>query len=301
MCTFNFQKLCWKKQTWNFIFILLYYYYYTPLLKSNMNILRYKRIIYRNIRHSFLSSVSASASACNKLAIIGGGNMAEGYLRALKDSQIQDMNKVMVVDINEDRLKVLRERYGIHTTLDSNFAVENADIVLLACKPQNVEAVASSLVNPVKGQILSIVAGATVSFLCKQFSTKSVIRCMPNTPASILEGMTVWYATQESNPEQVQRCRFILESTGDAIRVIIIILIPYLFCIVTTYIKLNHVLIINKQCIVRLQMNPTSIWPQLYLEVDQRYNVNIPRDYLLFHVYMYLICLVRLLDYGGND
>lgn len=146
--------------------------------------------------------------------------MAEGYLRALKSNKIQDMTKVTVVDIHDDRLSFLKETYGVQVSQDVNESVKESEIILLCCKPQNVETVASDIIKiPPNAQLVSIVAGVPVSYLSYQFKTNKIVRCMPNTPASILEGMTVWYATNESDPEQIKKSQSLLESTGDAIRV----------------------------------------------------------------------------------
>lgn len=69
------------------------------------------------------------------------------------------------------------------------------------------------------GVVLSIIAGKRVSDIQEKFNTKLVIRTMPNTPASIMEGMTVWYPAEEVPPEVQNQARQLLELTGSALLV----------------------------------------------------------------------------------
>jgi pyrroline-5-carboxylate reductase len=145
--------------------------------------------------------------------------MAEAYLRAMDLQKFQSPKDTTIVDVNEPRLEYLKKTYGVNTTLDINHCLKDADIILLSCKPQSIKSIASSITTPITGHILSIVAGANVKELQESFKTKKIIRCMPNTPAAVIEGMTVWYASPDSDADVVKVCKNIMESTGDAIKV----------------------------------------------------------------------------------
>ena len=67
--------------------------------------------------------------------------------------------------------------------------------------------------------VLSIIAGKRVADIQEKFSTQLVIRTMPNTPASIMEGMTVWYPAQEVPAGVLDRVRQLLELMGTAMQV----------------------------------------------------------------------------------
>ena len=79
----------------------------------------------------------------------------------------------------------------------------NADVTLLSVKPQNVDSIAAAITTAPKGLILSIVAGCTIDHLKEVFKTNNIVRSMPNTPAMVMEAMTVWVATKETPAELV--------------------------------------------------------------------------------------------------
>lgn len=162
---------------------------------------------------------SPAASFCRKLALIGGGQMAEAVLNAQKISGIQRMEDIWVYDINGDRLKTLETRYGINVTKSAQEAAENADIVVLAVKPQNVKTVSKQLSLSQDSTLISIVAGVTIDELKKNFKVQSVVRTMPNTPAMILEGMTVWTTTPETPKDAMDKAKLLLSKFGDEVYV----------------------------------------------------------------------------------
>ena len=145
--------------------------------------------------------------------------MSEAILKALLMSN-QDMSKVVVIDIGTERLAFLRETYGVQTSLDSS-SIGGSEVVILAVKPQNVTQVAEGLLPSALGDalLLSIVAGCTITTLKSQFKTNRLVRSMPNTPASILEGITVWTATLESPVALVDKARYVLSKMGEQIEV----------------------------------------------------------------------------------
>ena len=135
----------------------------------------------------------ASQSICNRLAIIGGGKMAEAIVNALNTNKVQSLSQILVIDPSASRLAFLREKYiGIKTS-EKYERIKGADLVILAVKPQHVSLVAESLPDDALSSslLLSIVAGATIDTLRTKFKTDRLVRSMPNTPAAIMEGITV--------------------------------------------------------------------------------------------------------------
>ncbi|MEI7998963.1 MAG: pyrroline-5-carboxylate reductase [Candidatus Omnitrophota bacterium] len=127
------------------------------------------------------------------IGIIGGGNMGEALIKGLHKK-----NRVLVCESNPARVKYLPKNYDV-TALDLSVTVEEADIVILAVKPQDMEAVLSGMrkggiILPVQKRhklYISIAAGLTTSFFEKHIGGKiSVVRSMPNMPAMIGEGIT---------------------------------------------------------------------------------------------------------------
>lgn len=164
-------------------------------------------------------SVGSQKDLCCKLAFIGGGQMGEAILNALIKDRVQCTTKIHMYDVNPDRIKYLVEKYGITAATTVQECVDGADIVVVAVKPQNIDKLSSSLVTPPDGMILSIVAGCPISTLSSKFKTNKVMRTMPNTPAMISEGITVWTATKETPKELRDKGEKLLSSIGDQIEV----------------------------------------------------------------------------------
>jgi pyrroline-5-carboxylate reductase len=156
-----------------------------------------------------------------KIAFIGGGNMGEAMLAGILQKRLTSPDQVLVSDIKEDRLRYLAQKYGVRITVSNRGAAEGAEIVVLAVKPQNLREVMLDLdgrLRPVQ-LVLSIIAGVRVDTLRQGLNHSSVVRAMPNTPAQIGEGMTVWVATKEVTPQQKKMAGSILGAMGKEIYV----------------------------------------------------------------------------------
>ena len=112
----------------------------------------------------------------------------------------------------------LKEKYGIQPFTDNNTAVPTADLVVLSVKPQRLSGVLAGLKNiSPKAFVLSIVAGAPIQKISAALKIAAVVRAMPNTPAQIGEGITVWAAAAEVSNEQKEIARSILGALGEEI------------------------------------------------------------------------------------
>ncbi|GAI38054.1 unnamed protein product, partial [marine sediment metagenome] len=111
---------------------------------------------------------------------------------------------VSVSDISEARRRHLGQKYGVAVMSDNRQAANRGDAVVLAIKPQNLVEVMAELNGQLKPVqlVLSIVAGARIDTLCRGLNHHCVVRAMPNTPAQIGEGITVWTATPEVTEQQ---------------------------------------------------------------------------------------------------
>lgn len=138
-----------------------------------------------------------------KLCVLGGGNMAEAIISALSKSKTQNMADIVVYDINEERIKHLQDTYNIRSCTTIEDGIHAADVTLLSVKPQNVESISTAITRAPKGLILSIVAGCTIDQLKEVFKTDNIVRSMPNTPAMVMEAMTVWVATKQTPKDLV--------------------------------------------------------------------------------------------------
>jgi pyrroline-5-carboxylate reductase len=104
---------------------------------------------------------------------------------------------------------------------DNSSAVENADLVVLAIKPQMLVRVGREIAPALRdGQlVISIIAGATTRALGNVLRHRAIVRAMPNTPAQLGRGMTVWFGTQEVSDHQREQARVLLGSLGTQLEV----------------------------------------------------------------------------------
>ena len=160
-----------------------------------------------------------------KIAFIGGGAMAEAMLSAILKAGLTPPPAISVSDISDMRRLYIEQEYGKKfslTVVSSNqLAIQKADIVVLAIKPQNLAEVMAELSGQLnQGQlVLSIIAGKRIDTLCSGLNHSRVVRAMPNTPAQIGEGISVWTATAEVTEQQKERAGSILGAMGKEIYV----------------------------------------------------------------------------------
>jgi pyrroline-5-carboxylate reductase len=156
-----------------------------------------------------------------KIAFIGGGNMGEAMLSAMIRREIARAADITVSDISGERRKYLSEKYQITATGDNAGAVGKADVIILAVKPQSLGAVLPGLKGRLAANqlVISIIAGATVAKLQNGLNHDCLIRTMPNTPAQIGEGVTVWIATPGVSATMKTTAKKILDVMGKEIEV----------------------------------------------------------------------------------
>jgi pyrroline-5-carboxylate reductase len=156
-----------------------------------------------------------------KITLIGGGNMGEAMLTAILDKGLSTPQAISVSDINEIRRNYLEQEYGVAVMSSNRLAADRGEVVVLAIKPQNLAEVMAELNGQLKPAqlVLSIIAGARINTLCLGLNHSHVIRAMPNTPAQIGEGMSVWTATAEVTEQQKGWAGSILGAMGKEIYV----------------------------------------------------------------------------------
>jgi pyrroline-5-carboxylate reductase len=147
--------------------------------------------------------------------------MASAMASRLIEGGIQSADKVLMSGPILDELEELEKRLGVSTTSNNLEAVKKADVVVLSIKPQILPEVMDELHGaiPKNAVVLSIVAGARLDSIMKGLDHSAVVRSMPNTPAQVGEGITVWTATDEVTDEQRERARLILNSFGKEVYV----------------------------------------------------------------------------------
>jgi len=155
------------------------------------------------------------------IAFIGSGAMAEAMISSLLRQNLARPENLRASDTHLERVQELHEKYGVQPFTNNNQAAEHADVVVLSVKPQRLTEVLGSLKGaiPIGAVVLSIIAGATIEKISKGLKHNAVVRSMPNTPAQIGEGITVWIASPSVSQAQRETARTILGAFGEEINV----------------------------------------------------------------------------------
>ncbi len=154
-----------------------------------------------------------------RIAFIGGGVMAEAIISGIVEAAITARSSIIVGEPVESRRKHLEQTYGIEVTPDNVDALEDAMLTVLAVKPQSLPHVFPDLKGKLtpENTVLSIVAGATMDTLTSGLGHDSIVRVMPNTPAQIGAGITMWMASDSVPESIVETTRSILRTLGEEI------------------------------------------------------------------------------------
>jgi pyrroline-5-carboxylate reductase len=158
-------------------------------------------------------------TSSQKIALIGSGNMAEAIIAGLLRNGIASPQDILASGPRPERGADLQTRFGIQPFTDNVEAAGQADVVIIAVKPQKLAKVLEGLKGKIRPEALalSIVAGASIQSLREGLGHPTVVRSMPNTPAQIGEGITVWTTSSTVNPEQAELARLILSALGQEI------------------------------------------------------------------------------------
>ena len=154
----------------------------------------------------------STALNCN-ICFIGGGNMAQALIGGLLARGLP-ATRITVADPVEQIRSLLQEK-DIHVTEDNVAAIHDADVVVLAVKPQ----VLAKVLQPLKGLfagklLISIVAGAQITTIAELVESDQVVRVMPNTPALVQTGAHGLYASPAVQQADRDLASQILASTG---------------------------------------------------------------------------------------
>jgi pyrroline-5-carboxylate reductase len=156
-----------------------------------------------------------------KIAFIGGGMMGEAIIAGAIANDVTDAGSITACDIAAARRKHLASHYKVSVTDDPATALDGAELVVLAVKPQEFASAAAKLEgNLEKRQVaMSIMAGVPISAISEMLKHNQVIRAIPNTPATVSEGMTVWTATPSVKSSARDNVRMLLRVLGKEIYV----------------------------------------------------------------------------------
>ena len=156
-----------------------------------------------------------------KISFIGGGVMAEAIISRIISKRIVAANEITVGEIYEERRLMLSKKYEISTTSDNSKAIKDSDLILLSVKPQDLLNVIEGLKSRVKlsATVISIAPGISLNYIKDNLNHNKIIRVMPNTPAQIGKGMSVWIATESVDKKTKGLTKKILRALGEEIYV----------------------------------------------------------------------------------
>jgi pyrroline-5-carboxylate reductase len=155
------------------------------------------------------------------IATVGTGVMAESMLAGLLAGEQVDPGRIVASHPRPDRRAELEARLGVRAVESNTEAVAGADLVVLGIKPQMLRKVGRELSTVLRPEqlVISVLAGPTTTALANALRHRAIVRAMPNTPAQLGRGMTVWYATPEVTGVQREAAATLLGALGAQIAV----------------------------------------------------------------------------------
>ncbi|SCZ70808.1 MULTISPECIES: pyrroline-5-carboxylate reductase [unclassified Pseudomonas] len=153
-----------------------------------------------------------------RIAFIGAGNMAASLIGGLRAKGLE-ASQIRASDPGEQTRAKVAAEHGIQVFADNAEAIEGVDVIVLAVKPQAMKAVCQALRPSLKPQqlVVSIAAGITCSSMNSWLDAQPIVRCMPNTPALLRQGVSGLYATAEVSAQQRQQAEELLSAVGIAL------------------------------------------------------------------------------------
>jgi pyrroline-5-carboxylate reductase len=154
-----------------------------------------------------------------RFAFIGSGIMAEAMISTLLNKELVKPENLNAAGPRVERGEELQARYGIVPFTDNSMAVFDADIIILSVKPQKLSSVLQTLDGSIKHSalIITIVAGASINKIRSGLGHDSIVRAMPNTPAQIGAGITVWTASKSVSTKQLDQTKKIISALGEEV------------------------------------------------------------------------------------
>lgn len=153
-----------------------------------------------------------------RITFIGAGNMAASLIGGLC-AQGVDKSALHASDPNAEQRQRIAHELGIATFEDNGAAVEGADVVVLAVKPQSMKSVCQALAPHLAANqlVVSIAAGISCASLEQWLGPRALVRCMPNTPSLLRQGVSGLYANAQVSKAQRSQAEQLLSAVGLAL------------------------------------------------------------------------------------
>ena len=156
------------------------------------------------------------------VGFVGGGVMCEAIVISLLKGAGMTADRISISEPLENRRRQLAERYGVVVSPNNAKVANRVDICILSVKPQIMSTALAELRDVLKPStlVISIAAGVTIASITQSLrDTQPIVRVMPNTPAQIGEGMSVWTANNSVTPLQKEQAQTVLGAMGKEIQV----------------------------------------------------------------------------------
>lgn len=158
--------------------------------------------------------------ARERIAFIGAGNMAEALIAGLLHTGRTDPARLVAADVLAARLDLLKRTYGIGTTGVNRDAIRNADVVVLAVEPQVLDDVLIDIAPSFTPShlVVSVAAGYPIARISRYApGATRIVRAMPNTPATIRQGITALAHRPDLSDTDARTGRELFESVGKVV------------------------------------------------------------------------------------
>ena len=150
------------------------------------------------------------------VGFIGAGTMGGAIIHALVGGDVVSPDQIVASEPFDRRREEVSAAYGIEVVNDNTLVASRADVLVLSVKPQVFPRVVPDLCGNVRpgALVISIIAGMPIATIRSGLKHAAIVRTMPNTPAQIGEGMTVWTAAPEVTDAQRAQAQAILQAMG---------------------------------------------------------------------------------------
>ncbi len=164
---------------------------------------------------------SKSALSGLKISIVGAGNMGQALVRGLVERSAYPQN-ISIYDVETKKLAQVKKEFSVKTAKSARLCVSLADIVILAVKPQIMQAAIEEIAGAVSKDalVISIAAGVPISKIESHFKKPmSIIRVMPNMPALVGAGMSAFSLGRHATAKHRKIAEAVLEALGEYVQV----------------------------------------------------------------------------------
>lgn len=153
-----------------------------------------------------------------RIALVGGGFMGESFVSGVLGAEVVAAGDICVAEVQPHRREHLAATYAVEVMENAGPAVESADVIFFAVKPQEFQAAATDVVHSLDGQlVISCMAGVKIATLRDYLRIPKIVRVMPNTPAYVREAMSVWTCTDSVGEADRRMTESLLEALGQQI------------------------------------------------------------------------------------